>query len=170
VILIIEVGTDFDDNYFVHRGPGLLCQTRQAPTNILLHLQEMLLLSSLLHRRQGEHRCHVDHMVQNDRFNGEILLLYFYDCSNCYPGSLNPKKVAGEIVVCVNNYPSISNKIKKLVVQDAGATGLIYISDVGKGVPFDSGAFPFTQVGQDAGIQIRKYINSTKYTLSFLLI
>jgi len=83
---------------------------------------------------------------------------------------LNRKKVAGKILVCVNNYPSIARKIKKLVVQDAGARGLIYISDVAKGVPFDSGAFPFTQIGENAGIQILKYINSTKYVISFCII
>ncbi|KAJ8440693.1 hypothetical protein Cgig2_005424 [Carnegiea gigantea] len=91
------------------------------------------------------------------------------EASNCYPGSLNPRKVAGKIVVCVNNYPSISRKIKKLVVQDAGARGLIYISDVGQGVPFDSGAFPFTHVREDAGIQILKYINSTKKPTATIL-
>ena len=83
-------------------------------------------------------------------------------CSNCYPGSLDPKKVAGKIVVCLNSYRGVSRRIKMLVVQDAGAKGLIYISDMEKGVPFDSGSFPFTQLGEHDGIQILEYINSTK--------
>ncbi|GAB4855228.1 hypothetical protein Ancab_023853 [Ancistrocladus abbreviatus] len=83
------------------------------------------------------------------------------EASNCYPGSLNPKKVAGKIIVCVNNYPSISRRIKKLVVEDAGARGLIYISEAEIGNPFDSGDLPFVQVGEGAGLQILEYINST---------
>ncbi|XP_074312364.1 CO(2)-response secreted protease-like [Silene latifolia] len=91
------------------------------------------------------------------------------EASNCYPGSLDPEKAAGKIVVCVNNYPSIARRIKTLVVQDAGAKGMIYISDVGKGVPFDSGAYPFTQVGENDGIQILNYINSTKRSTATIL-
>ncbi|KAL2942942.1 CO(2)-response secreted protease [Bienertia sinuspersici] len=91
------------------------------------------------------------------------------EASNCYPGSLDPKKVVGKIVVCASNYPSISRKIKMLVVQDAGARGLLYISDIEKGVPFDSGAFPYTQVGQVDGSQILKYINSTKKPTATIL-
>ncbi|KAK9735063.1 hypothetical protein RND81_04G181200 [Saponaria officinalis] len=91
------------------------------------------------------------------------------EASNCYPGSLDPKKVTGKIVVCVNNYPSIPRRIKILVVQDVGARGLIYISDVEKGVPYDSGAFPFTQVGENDGIQILKYINSTRRPTAAIL-
>ncbi|KAL9224994.1 hypothetical protein vseg_000968 [Gypsophila vaccaria] len=91
------------------------------------------------------------------------------EASNCYPGSLDPTKVAGKIAVCVNNYPSIPRRIKILVVQDAGARGLIYISDVEKGVPFDTGAFPFIQVGENEGIQILKYINSTRKSTAAIL-
>ncbi|KNA12113.1 hypothetical protein SOVF_128800 [Spinacia oleracea] len=91
------------------------------------------------------------------------------EASNCYPGSLDPTKVAGKIVVCLNSYPTISRRIKMLVVQDAGARGLLYISNVEKGVPFDSGAFPFTQVGEDDGIQIQKYIKSTRKPTATIL-
>ncbi|GAB2210506.1 hypothetical protein Droror1_Dr00015773 [Drosera rotundifolia] len=59
--------------------------------------------------------------------------------ASCYPGSLNPKKVAGKIVVCVDNYASTLIRIKKLVVEDAGARGIICISQAQKGEPFDSG-------------------------------
>ncbi|XP_019108142.2 CO(2)-response secreted protease isoform X2 [Beta vulgaris subsp. vulgaris] len=91
------------------------------------------------------------------------------EASNCYPGSLDPKKVAGKIVVCLNTYPSVSRRIKMLVLQDAGAIGLLYISNVEKGVPYDSGAFPFTQLVEDDGIQILKYINSTRKPTATIL-
>lgn len=83
-------------------------------------------------------------------------------CRNCYPGSLDPRKVAGKIVVCIDTDPSLSRRIKKLVVEDARAEGIILIDEDQKGVPFDSGVFPFAQVDHVAGLNILKYMNSTK--------
>ena len=83
-------------------------------------------------------------------------------CRNCFPGSLDFNKTAGNIVVCVNDDPSVSRRIKKLVVQDARAVGIILINENNKDAPFDAGVFPFTQVGNLEGHQILKYINSTK--------
>ncbi|CAO2833094.1 unnamed protein product [Amaranthus hypochondriacus] len=104
-------------------------------------------------------------------FAGDLASLFTpsSEASNCYPGSLDPKKVAGKIVVCLNTYRGVSRRIKMLVVQDAGAKGLIYISDMEKGVPFDSGSFPFTQLGEHDGIQILDYINSTKKPTASIL-
>ncbi|XP_004308189.1 PREDICTED: CO(2)-response secreted protease-like [Fragaria vesca subsp. vesca] len=84
------------------------------------------------------------------------------EASNCYPGSFDPKKVAGKIVVCVADDQTVSRKIKKLVVDDAKAKGLILIDEEEKTVPFDSGVFPFVNVGDAVGSQILNYINSTK--------
>jgi hypothetical protein len=75
---------------------------------------------------------------------------------------LDPKKAAGKIVVCVDDDPITSGRIKKLVVEDVKAKGLIFISETQRGVPFDSGIFPFAQVGTIEGLQILKYINSTR--------
>lgn len=83
-------------------------------------------------------------------------------CRNCYPGSLDPNKVAGKIVVCANDNPSVTRRIKKLVVEDAKAKGMILIDEDEKGVPFDSGVFSFVEVGSVAGSQILHYLNSTK--------
>lgn len=58
--------------------------------------------------------------------------------------------------------PTVSRKVKKLVAEGARAKGLILIDEVEKGVPFDSGSFPFSQLSNDAGAQILQYINSTK--------
>jgi hypothetical protein len=75
---------------------------------------------------------------------------------------LDQKKAAGKIVVCVDNDLAISRRIKKLVVEDVNAKGLIFISETQTGVPFDSGIFPFAQVGTVEGLQILNYINSTR--------
>ncbi|KAL8159648.1 hypothetical protein V2J09_001185 [Rumex salicifolius] len=91
------------------------------------------------------------------------------EASNCIPGSLDAKKIAGKIILCIDTYPSVSRKIKKLVVEDSGAKGLVYISEMQKSVPFDAGAFPFVQVGEDAGMQILKYINSSKNPTATIL-
>lgn len=82
--------------------------------------------------------------------------------SNCYPGSLDSRKTAGKIIVCVDSDPSVTRKVKKLVAQDAQTKGLILIDEVEKGVAFDSGSYPFSEVGNKVGVQILKYINSTK--------
>ncbi|QHN81654.1 CO(2)-response secreted protease-like [Arachis hypogaea] len=65
---------------------------------------------------------------------------------NCYRESLDYNKVAGKIVVCVNDDPTISRRIKKLVLQDAKAMGMILIDEVKKDVPFDAAVFPFSEV------------------------
>lgn len=82
--------------------------------------------------------------------------------SNCYPGSIDEGKASGKILVCVDTDPTLTRRVKKSVAEGAGAKGLILIDDDEKGVPFDSGSFPFTEVGSDAGLQILKYLNSTK--------
>lgn len=110
----------------------------------------------------------VSHLVKYFGFNNSErtikfdLHLFILNCRNCYPGSFDPKKVAGKIVVCVADDLTVSRKIKKLVVDDAKAKGLILIDEQEKSVPFDSGIFPFAEVGDIAGFQILNYINSTK--------
>ncbi|XP_024018080.1 CO(2)-response secreted protease [Morus notabilis] len=91
------------------------------------------------------------------------------EARNCYPGSLDPKKVAGKIVVCANDDPSVTRRIKKLVVEDAKAKGMILIDEDEKGVPFDSGVFSFVEVGSVAGSQILHYLNSTKKPTAAIL-
>ncbi|KAJ6346835.1 hypothetical protein OIU76_003504 [Salix suchowensis] len=88
---------------------------------------------------------------------------------NCYPGSLDTKKVAGKIVVCTDNDLNIPLQIKKLVVEDARAKGLILVSEDEKIVPFDSGMVPFAEVGNLSGLQIIKYINDTKNPTATIL-
>ncbi|KAJ1381489.1 Peptidase S8/S53 domain [Sesbania bispinosa] len=91
------------------------------------------------------------------------------EARNCYPGSLDYNKVAGNIVVCVNDDPNISRRVKKLVLQDARAMGMILIDEDNKDVSFDAGAFPFTEVGNLEGYQILEYINTTKNPTATIL-
>ncbi|KAF8028173.1 hypothetical protein BT93_E0933 [Corymbia citriodora subsp. variegata] len=91
------------------------------------------------------------------------------EARNCLPGSIDRTKVAGKIVVCVDIYPMGSRKIKKLVVEDAKAKGMILIGENQNGDPFDSGVFPFTQVDNVAGYKILKYISSAKYPTATVL-
>lgn len=87
---------------------------------------------------------------------------WFMNHSNCYPGSLDTRKTAGKIIVCVDSDPSVTRRVKKLVAQDSGAKGLILIDEDEKGIPFDSGSFAFSEIGNNAGAQIVEYMKSTK--------
>lgn len=78
------------------------------------------------------------------------------------PGSLDAKKVAEKIIVCMNDGWLISREIKKLVVQDAKAKGLILIDEEEKTSPFDSGNFPFAEFGKLDGEKILQYINFSR--------
>ncbi|RRT33063.1 hypothetical protein B296_00050178 [Ensete ventricosum] len=81
--------------------------------------------------------------------------------SNCYPGSLDADKAAGKIIVCVDTDPTVTRRTKKTAAEGAGAKGLILADEAERGVPFNSGSFPFSEVANDVGAQILKYINST---------
>ncbi|KAJ8774006.1 hypothetical protein K2173_009437 [Erythroxylum novogranatense] len=87
----------------------------------------------------------------------------------CYPGSLDRQKVAGKIVVCADNDASIPRKIKKEVAEDARAIGLILINEDKKGLPLDSGSFPLSELGDKAGMQILKYVNTSRNPTSTIL-
>ncbi|KAL0397395.1 UNVERIFIED_CONTAM: CO(2)-response secreted protease [Sesamum calycinum] len=91
------------------------------------------------------------------------------DARNCIPGSLDPKKVAGKIIVCTNDEPNVSRRIKKLVVEDAKAEGVIIIDGERETTPFDSGTYPFAEVGQTVGFKILRYINSTRKPTATIL-
>ncbi|GFP93434.1 co(2)-response secreted protease [Phtheirospermum japonicum] len=92
------------------------------------------------------------------------------DARNCAPGSLDAKKVAGKIIVCMNDEPNVSRRIKSLVVEDAKGKGVIIIDGQGDIItPYDAGTYPFAQVGQNVGSQILRYIDSTKNPTATIL-
>ncbi|XVE95758.1 hypothetical protein REPUB_Repub02eG0127200 [Reevesia pubescens] len=91
------------------------------------------------------------------------------EARSCYPGSLDPEKVKGKIIVCFDTFPFASTKIKKLVAEDAESKGLILINENENGAPFDSGQFPFAEVESTIGYKILKYINSNKNPTATIL-
>ncbi|KAL6658536.1 hypothetical protein ACP70R_004122 [Stipagrostis hirtigluma subsp. patula] len=91
------------------------------------------------------------------------------EASNCSPGSLNPRKVAGKVVVCVGTDPEVSRRVKKTVAEQAGARGVVLIDDAQKDTPLGSGDFPFSQVGTNAGGHILGYINCTRNPTAVIL-
>ncbi|KAK4795878.1 hypothetical protein SAY86_028204 [Trapa natans] len=92
-----------------------------------------------------------------------------YEARNCYPGSLDTRKVSGKIVVCIDTDPTLSRRMKKFVVEDAEAKGIILIDENQKGIPFDSGVFPFAQADHVVGLEILKYMNSIKSPTATIL-
>ncbi|KAL8159645.1 hypothetical protein V2J09_001182 [Rumex salicifolius] len=94
------------------------------------------------------------------------------EASNCMAGSLDNKRAAGKIILCIgkNGNAGVLMKKKKLVVKDAGGIGMVYASTSSKGKPpFNAAAFPFIKVGDSDGQQILNYINSIKNPTATIL-
>ncbi|CAH2060875.1 unnamed protein product [Thlaspi arvense] len=85
------------------------------------------------------------------------------DARNCLPGSLDPKKVTGKVVVCVRSSTSgITKKILRAILEDAGSKGLILINKKEQIIASDSGPFSHSEVDMTDGYKILKYILHTK--------
>lgn len=65
-------------------------------------------------------------------------------------------------MVCINSDPTLTRRVKKLVVEGVGAKGMVLVDGTLKGNPFDAGVFPFTEVDDSAGSEILQYIGTTK--------
>ncbi|KAJ4720463.1 Subtilisin-like protease [Melia azedarach] len=89
------------------------------------------------------------------------------EARSCDPESLDPKKVAGKIIVCID--PTVLRTIMLLVAEGAKAKGLIVVNKDESIVPFDSGKFPYAEVGKVSGYRIIKYINSIKNPTATIL-
>lgn len=85
----------------------------------------------------------------------------------CDEGSLDPKKLAGKIVVCLRG--GLSRVSKGYVAAKAGAVGMIVENDEdsGNAIITDSHVLPASHVTYDDSISIFQYINSTKYSPIF---
>lgn len=90
------------------------------------------------------------------------------DASNCYPGSLDPEKAKGKIVVCSDGY-SISKRMKKAAVQSSQGRGMIVVDDLGRSVASNYGTFPSSAVSSADGDQILSYIKSTSNPVATIL-
>ncbi|KAK9131427.1 hypothetical protein Sjap_011914 [Stephania japonica] len=89
-------------------------------------------------------------------------LVYAADCGSryCYSGFLDPKKVAGKIVVCDRG--GNARVAKGSAVKLAGGAAMIMANtaDNGEELLADSHLIPATMVGQNAGDKIRAYARS----------
>ncbi|KAJ9179499.1 hypothetical protein P3X46_011281 [Hevea brasiliensis] len=171
VLVICSGGNDGPDPYtIVNSAPWIFTV---AASNIDRDFQSTLLLGNgKAFQGSAINFSNLTHSRTYPLVFGEDAAAAFTPISeakDCYPGSLDRQKVAGKIVVCIDSDFSVPRQIKKLVVEDARAKGLILINEDEKGVPFDSGVFPFAEVGNIAGAQLLQYINSTKYPTATIL-
>ena len=86
---------------------------------------------------------------------------YFLCSQLCKPGSLDPKKVKGKILVCYNYLTPRTEK--GAVAALAGAVGMI-LTNIFNGDEFaDAHVLPVSHVDLNDTISVLDYINSTKY-------
>ncbi|XP_016456337.2 LOW QUALITY PROTEIN: subtilisin-like protease SBT1.4 [Nicotiana tabacum] len=92
----------------------------------------------------------------------KLPLVYSGDCGSqlCYPGKLDPSKVAGKIVLCDRG--GNARVEKGSAVKLAGGAGMVLanLADSGEELVADSHLLPATMVGQKAGDKIRDYVKS----------
>ncbi|XP_054791108.1 CO(2)-response secreted protease-like [Prosopis cineraria] len=171
VMVVCSAGNDGPDPYtVVNTAPWILTA---AASNIDRSFQSSVLLGNgKTFQGSGINFSNLTHSNFYPLVFGESVAARFTPASearNCYPGSLDYSKVAGKIVICIADDPAVSRRIKKLVLQDARATGMILIDEDKKDIPFDAGIFPYTNVGDLEGNQILNYINSTKNPTATIL-
>ncbi|KDP40601.1 hypothetical protein JCGZ_24600 [Jatropha curcas] len=77
------------------------------------------------------------------------------DARQCIPGSLDPEKASGKIIVCITSDPTIRTEL-------AEAKGLILVAEILEVPHTSTGSFPFTEVRKNAEHMILNYIKSTK--------
>lgn len=94
--------------------------------------------------------------------DSKLPVVYSGDCGSkyCYPGQLDPKKVAGKLVLCDRG--GNARVEKGSAVKLAGGVGMILanLADSGEELVADSHLIPATMVGQKAGDKIREYVKS----------
>ena len=80
----------------------------------------------------------------------------------CQPGTLDPKKAKGKILVCLRGINGRTDKGKQALL--AGAVGMILANDenTGNEVIADPHVLPATHINFTDGATVFAYINSTK--------
>ncbi|KAJ4720630.1 Subtilisin-like protease [Melia azedarach] len=101
------------------------------------------------------------------------------EARRCQPGSYDPEKVAGKILVCIQSELIDTKEVMQSVASNINAEeksftsiakGLIIVNDDETIWPsFSAGIFPYSEVGKLAGLQIIKYINSNKNPTATIL-
>ncbi|MBA0625493.1 hypothetical protein Godav_010683, partial [Gossypium davidsonii] len=90
------------------------------------------------------------------------------DAILCQPGSLDPTKVKGKILVCLRGINARTDKGKQALL--AGAVGMILANDEKSGneVIADPHLLPATHLNFTDGVTVFAYINSTKKPTAYL--
>jgi subtilisin family serine protease len=84
------------------------------------------------------------------------------DAQLCFPGTLDPAKVTGKIVLCDRG---VSARVEKsAVVRDAGGVGMILRNLVPSSLNADLHSIPTVHVDEIAGAAIKSYIDSAGAT------
>jgi subtilisin family serine protease len=77
----------------------------------------------------------------------------------CYPGTLDPAKVTGKIVLCLRGV--IARVDKSLAVQQAGGVGMVLYNDPDSSLNADFHFVPTVHVDKASGLAIKAYIAGT---------
>jgi len=77
----------------------------------------------------------------------------------CYPGTLDPAKVTGKIVLCLRGV--IARVDKSLAVQQAGGVGMVLYNDPDSSLNADFHFVPTVHVDRASGLAIKAYIAGT---------
>ncbi|CAI9116990.1 OLC1v1018294C1 [Oldenlandia corymbosa var. corymbosa] len=93
-----------------------------------------------------------------------------HNASNCFPGSLDRKKVEGKIVLCESNDEEQHRRRDRVAeVMSRGGIGMIYVNQYGQLVGSVYSAFPVVLVTTEDGKKIRSYIKSNRHTVATIL-
>ncbi|CAN0927258.1 Subtilisin-like protease SBT5.3 [Linum grandiflorum] len=90
------------------------------------------------------------------------------DAILCRPGSLDRKKVKGKILVCLRGITARVDKGQQAAL--AGAVGMVLVNDftTGNEVIADAHVLPASHVNYPTGLEIFKYIRSTKQPIAYI--
>ncbi|CAI0552185.1 unnamed protein product, partial [Linum tenue] len=99
-----------------------------------------------------------------------VMLLFVGLCCRllCKPGTLDPKKVKGKILVCLRGITARVDKGEQAAV--VGAVGMVLANDLSTGneVVADAHVLPASHVNYGSGLEIFHYINSTKEPIAYI--
>ncbi|CAI9109008.1 OLC1v1008737C2 [Oldenlandia corymbosa var. corymbosa] len=90
------------------------------------------------------------------------------DAELCSPGSLDPEKVKGKIIVCLRG--ESARVAKGVVAAQAGAVGMILCNNAaaGNGINADPHFLPATHITYHDSLPLLSYINSTKEPKAYI--
>ncbi|KAJ4745333.1 Subtilisin-like protease [Rhynchospora pubera] len=93
--------------------------------------------------------------------------VYTYLAASCNTSSLDPEKVKGKIVVCIDNM-EMPRIMMGMTVKDAGGAGMILINNAywGDSTVSDPHVLPATMISYRDGATLYSYMKSTKNPLA----